>query len=195
MPLPLIQDSTTLSSRLTLVTALPVSSTTPVPSWPRQCGTHLSSPLSPRHSITCVPQAPEYVISTNAWPGLSAGISIRATTNGVPVWTRRAASVFISLVSMQRVNDFVGDLVGAQSKHLAGVFLLAGFLEEGVGRPEAHEIPVRGPGIGQPFRHGGAEPADQRILLDGSHQLETLERALEEGFVERLHGMEAHDLR
>ena len=23
------------------------------------CGTHLSSPLSPRHSITCVPQAPE----------------------------------------------------------------------------------------------------------------------------------------
>src|SRR5260370_4762127 len=33
------------------------------------------------------------------------------------------------------------------------------------------------------------------MLLDGGHQLETLERALEEGFVERLHGMEAHDLR
>src|SRR6202011_699133 len=138
MPLPLIQDSTTLSSGLTLVTALPVSSTTPVPSWPRQCGTHLSSPLSPRHSITCVPQAPEWVISTSTWPGLSAGISISAMTNGVPVSTRRAACVFMCWVSVQGVNDFVGDLVGAQSKHLAGVFLLAGFLEEGVGRPKAH---------------------------------------------------------
>src|SRR3984893_15553688 len=184
MPLPLIHDSTTLSSAFTLVTALPLSRTTPVPSWPKQCGTHLSSPLSPRHSITCVPQAPEYVISTNAWPGLSAGISIRATTNGVPVWTRRAASVFISLVSMQRVNDFVGDLVGAQSKHLAGVFLLAGFLEEGVGRPEAHEIPVRGSGIDQPFRHRRAETADQRMLLNGGHQRETVERLLQASFSE-----------
>src|ERR1700733_8446589 len=177
MPLPLIQDSTTLSSRFTLVTALPVSSTTPVPSWPRQCGTHLSSPLSPRHSST--------------WPGLSTGISISATTRGEPVWTRRAACVFMGSVSVQGVNDFVGDLVGAQSKHLAGVFLLAGFLEEGVGRPETHEILVRCPGIGQPFRHRRAEPADQRMLFDGGHQLEAAERLFEECFVERLHGMEA----
>src|ERR1700720_2926023 len=140
MPLPLIHDSTTLSSAFTLVTALPLSRTTPVPSWPRQCGTHLSSPLSPRHSITCVPHAPEYVISTSTWPGLSAGISISATTNGVPVWTRRAASVFICFVSAQHVPDFFGDLVGAQSKHLAGIFLLTGLFEEGVGCPEAHEI-------------------------------------------------------
>src|SRR6266478_5555210 len=115
------------------------------------------------------------MISTSTWPGLSAGISISATTNGMPVWTRRAASVFICLVSVQRLSDFFGDLVGTQAKHLAGVFLLAGFLEESVGRPEAQEIPVRGPGIDQPFRHRRAETADQRMLLDSDHQRETVE--------------------
>ena len=48
-----------LVAGLDLGDRVPASSTVPVPSWPRQCGTHLSSPLSPRHSITWVPQAPE----------------------------------------------------------------------------------------------------------------------------------------
>src|SRR5260221_12784192 len=101
------------------------------------------------------------MISSRIWPGLRAGISFAATTNCVPVWTRRAASVFIYLVSVQRVKDFFGDQMSTQSKHLAGVFLLAGFLEEGVGRPEADEVLVRCLRVGQPFRHRGAEPTDQ----------------------------------
>src|SRR5579883_2712139 len=159
MPWPLIQDSTTLSPAFTLVTALPVSSTVPVPSWPRQCGTHLSSPLSPRHSITCVPHAPEKAISTRTWPGLRVGISISARTRGFPVWTSSAASVFI-LVSGQSVTNFVGDLVRGKTQHLAGILLLAGFLEERIGRAEAEEFFRLRLGVGEPFGDGGAEAAD-----------------------------------
>ena len=47
--------------------------------------------------------------------------------------------------------DFAGDMVGVQSEHLTSVFLLAGFLEKGVGCTEAQEIPGRGPGVDQPL--------------------------------------------
>src|SRR5581483_8791829 len=193
MPWPLIQDSTTLSPAFTLVTALPVSSTVPVPSWPRQCGTHLSSPLSPRHSITWVPQAPENAISTSTWPGLRAGISISARTRGFPVWTSSAASVFI-YVSAQCVKDFVGDLVCGKAQHLAGIFLLAGFLEERIWRAEAQEFPWLRLGIGEPFGDGRAEAADQRVLFQRSDQSELCEGVAQAVLVERLHGVEAHDL-
>src|SRR5581483_11907506 len=174
MPWPLIQDSTTLSPAFTLVTALPVSSTVPVPSWPRQCGTHLSSPLSPRHSITWVPQAPENAISTRTWPGLRAGISISARTRGFPVWTSNAASVFIS-VSAQSVENLVGDLVRGKPQHLAGIFLLAGFLEERIGGAEAQEFFRLRLGVSEPFRDGRTEAADQRMLFERSDQLEFFE--------------------
>ena len=63
-----------------------------------------------------------------------------------------------------------------QAQHLAGIFLLAGFLEEGVGRAEAHEL-LRASrcSIDQPFGHRRAEAADQRMLLDGRDQLEARE--------------------
>ena len=73
----------------------PASMTVPAPSCPRQCGHHLSSPLAPAISMSCVPQAPEKAISTNTWPGFREGTAMRARTSGLPVSTRRAASVFI----------------------------------------------------------------------------------------------------
>src|ERR1700691_5196916 len=98
-----------------------------------------------------------------------------ARTRGWPVWTRRAAWVFMRPVSVQgndsrlfqREGDLVGDVVTGQSQHLAGIFLLAGFLEKGVGGAEAQKLFMLRLGIGEPFGNRRTKTADQRMLFDG----------------------------
>ena len=95
---------------------------------------------------------------------------------------------------MQCVEDFFSDLVPGQAQHLAGIFLLAGFFEETVGRAEAQKFLVGRFGIDEPFGNGRAKAADQRMLLDGRNQPELREGVPQAILVERLDGMEADDL-
>ena len=48
--------------------------------------------------------------------------------------------------------------------------------------------------VDDPFGDRGTEPADQRMLLDGRHQLEPRKCLFETGVIERLDGVEAHHL-
>src|SRR5690242_8275693 len=112
-------------------------------------------------------------------------MSISANTSGAPVCTRRAAVGFMFSTLTQRVHDLVGDLVCTEPKGLTRKFLLAGFLEEGIGRSEPDELPRRDPGIDQPFRNRRAKAADPRMLLDGGDQRKAREDIGEAGFVQR----------
>ncbi len=108
--------------------------------------------------------------------GLQRGISISASTRGCAGLDEKGGFGFHSVRSqLQRVDDLVGDLVAGQAQHLAGIFLLAGFLEEGVGRAEAQELLGLRLGVDQPFGDRRAEAADQRMLLDRRDQLEARE--------------------
>ncbi len=77
---------------------------------------------------------------------------------------------------LQRVDDLVRDLVTGQPQHLAGIFLFAGLLEEGVGRAEAQKL-LRAASRCRSSHSDDrrAEAADQRMLLDGRDQLEARE--------------------